>query len=72
MNNKTNFFTRLVQNSIILSMLDRFTTFIRNLIKNGFFGFIFTGYTDDQKSLLFKERKSKSKIILIIGRRDEL
>jgi len=67
MNNKTNFFTRLVQNSIILSMLDRFTTFIRNLIKNGFFGFIFTGYTDDQKSLLFKERKSKSKIILFFS-----
>ncbi|MBQ7557698.1 MAG: O-antigen ligase family protein [Lachnospiraceae bacterium] len=41
------FFTRLVRNSVILSVLDRFTDYLRHLMKDGFFGFLFSGFRDE-------------------------
>ena len=40
---KENFFVRLVRASVILSALDRFTARVYDLLKNGLFGWIFTG-----------------------------
>lgn len=57
---KTNFFVTLVRSSIILSALDRFSTYIYTLIKNGLFGYIFSGYRHDMPSL-FAEKFRKSK-----------
>ena len=46
-NGSSNFFVRLVQTSIILTALDRFCAYIYHLIKNGFFGYIFSGYRSE-------------------------
>jgi len=43
--NNGNFLVNLVRGSIILSSLERFTSYIYTLLKTGFFGWIFTGYT---------------------------
>lgn len=48
-----NFFVRLVRASIILSALDRFCAYIYHLIKNGFFGYIFSGYNGDLRVPFF-------------------
>ncbi len=42
--NNGNFLITLVRGSIILTSLDRFAAYIYSLIKNGFFGWLFTGY----------------------------
>lgn len=47
---KESFLVALVRSSIILSSLDRFTSYIYTLIKNGFFGYIFTGYRENSHS----------------------
>ena len=38
------FLTGLIRGSIIFGSLDRFTVWVYDLLKNGFFGWIFTGY----------------------------
>ncbi len=43
---KENFFVRLVRASVILSALDHFTARVYDLLKNGLFGWIFTGYRE--------------------------
>lgn len=46
-NGKNNFFVRLVRASIIMTALDRFCAYVYHLIKNGFFGYIFSGYRSE-------------------------
>lgn len=58
---KRNFLVVLIQSSIILTSLDRFTAYIYTLIKNGLFGYIFTGYKEDSHSrfaAIFSESKT--------------
>lgn len=43
-NENGNFLVRLVRASVILTALDRFCAYIYHLIKNGLFGYIFSGY----------------------------
>ncbi len=43
---RKNFLVSLVRGSLILSALDRFTAWIYDLLKNGLFGWIFSGYRD--------------------------
>ncbi|MGN1409307.1 MAG: hypothetical protein ACI4XJ_03935, partial [Eubacteriales bacterium] len=50
--NKVGFFTSLIRNSLILSALDKFTSYIYYLLKNGFFGYLFTGYNNSLKSAI--------------------
>lgn len=57
---RENFFLYLIRTSIIINALDRFTVYIYDLIKNGFFGYIFTGYHFSGDSW-FGERIKKSK-----------
>lgn len=52
--NNGNFLVNLVRGSIILTALDRFTAYIYSLIKNGFFGWIFTGYRDGSDSFFIR------------------
>ncbi len=52
-NGSGNFFVRLVQTSIILTALDRFCAYIYHLIKNGFFGYIFSGYRSELNAPFF-------------------
>ncbi len=52
----SNFLLNLIRGSIILSLLDKLITYVYSLIKNGFFGYIFTGYRHELKSRLFKKR----------------
>lgn len=47
----------IIRNSIILSALDKFTIYIYSLIKNGLFGYIFTGYKNDLASSRAKNKK---------------
>ncbi len=54
------FLTSLVKGSIILSSLDRFTSYIYYLLKNGFFGYLFTGYKNRLHSS-FGERLRNSR-----------
>ncbi len=49
------FLVNLVKNSIILTVLDRFTIYIYSLIKNGLFGYIFGSYKNDTRSLLYNK-----------------
>ncbi len=59
--NGGNFFVRLVRTSIILNALDRFCAYIYHLIKNGFFGYVFSGYHGDLRAPLFSRiRDSKT------------
>lgn len=51
--NGGNFFVRLVRASIILTALDRFCAYIYHLIKNGFFGYIFSGYRSELNAPFF-------------------
>jgi len=44
------FLLGLIRSSIIISALDRFTAVIYNMIKNGFLGYIFTGYNFSAQS----------------------
>lgn len=60
-NTGSNFLLNLIRGSLILSLLDRLITYIYSLIKNGFFGYIFTGYRHDMKSKLFARRKKSPK-----------
>lgn len=53
----TNFLLNLIRGSIILSLLDKLITYIYSLIKNGFFGYIFTGYRHELKSSLFNDKE---------------
>lgn len=57
---KENFIVTLIRSSIILSALDSFSSYIYSLIKNGLFGYIFSGYSDDADSW-FVRRFSASK-----------
>ncbi len=57
---KIGFLTSLVKGSIILQALDRFTSYIYYLLKNGLFGYLFTGYKSRLHSAL-GERLKKSK-----------
>lgn len=43
----------LVRGSIILKLLDRFSAYVYRLLKTGFFGFLFTGYRDHLRSVLW-------------------
>ncbi len=52
-NGSGNFFVRLVQTSIILTALDRFCAYIYHLIKNGFFGYLFSGYRSEMNAPFF-------------------
>ncbi len=52
-----NFFVRLVRASIILTALDRFCAYIYHLIKNGFFGYIFSGYNGELCAPFFSRIK---------------
>lgn len=45
-----NFFLNLVRSSIILGAIDRFTAYIYSLLKNGLFGYIFSGYKNETRS----------------------
>ena len=47
---KTGFLLNLIRSSIIINALDSFTAVIYDLIKNGFLGYIFTGYNFSAKS----------------------
>ncbi len=58
-NNGTGFFRRLVQNSVILSLFDRFTDWLRHLVKDGLFGFLFSGFRDDGQTA---KRQPRGKI----------
>lgn len=53
--NKAGFFTSLIRNSLILSALDKFTSYIYYLLKNGFFGYLFTGYKSNLKSTIVEK-----------------
>ncbi len=57
---KKNLLLSIVQSSLILTSLDRFTEYIYTLLKNGLFGFLFTGYNSEQKSRI-AERFIKTK-----------
>lgn len=52
--NNGNFLINLVRGSIILTTLDRFAAYIYSLIKNGFFGWLFTGYRWNAVSRFFE------------------
>lgn len=55
-----NLFLHLVRSSIILTFLDKITLQIYQLLKNGLFGYIFTGYKPDGKSYIAENlRNSK-------------
>ncbi len=47
--NRPGFFTNLLRSSLILSALDRFTAWIYDLLKNGLFGFLFSGYRESPR-----------------------
>ena len=52
-----NFLLRFVRGSIILAALDRFCAYIYQLIKTGFFGYIFSGYNNKAKAPFFGRLK---------------
>jgi len=60
---KTGILTALFRSSIILTSLDRFTAYIYSLLKNGLFGFIFTGYKWNSRSFII-EKIGSSKMAL--------
>lgn len=47
---RKNFLLNLVKSSIILGAIDRFTAYIYSLLKNGLFGYIFSGYKNETRS----------------------
>ena len=55
---KSGFLSSLLRSSIILTSLDRFTAWIYNLLKNGLFGFLFTGYLASPRSALIDRIRS--------------
>lgn len=46
---------------MILSLLDRLMTYIYSLIKNGLFGYIFTGYRHEPRSFIFGNAGKKTR-----------
>lgn len=59
---KTGFLLNLIRSSIIIIALDRFTTVVYNLIKNGFLGYVFTGYDFSAKSRIGAGLKSSKAV----------
>ncbi len=51
---ESGFWARLVENSLILSVMDRFTKWLYRLLRDGFFGFLFTSYPTDWKTGLLR------------------
>ena len=49
-NEKQGWLVSLFRSSVILTSIDKFTAYIYSLIKNGFFGFIFSGYRNETGS----------------------
>ncbi len=54
------FLVSLLRSSLILSALDRFTAWIYDLLKNGLFGFLFSGYRESPRSV-FAEKIREGK-----------
>lgn len=60
--NNPGFLLSLIRNSIILSYLDKFTSYIYSLIKNGLFGRIFSGYNANMESVTFSRNNDPQKL----------